>query len=201
MMKNTKQDRRSQRTRHLLTAALTELMLEKQFDTITVQDILERANVGRSTFYGHYTCKDDLLFSSIGQMLHSFDQHPTGNANSATKLLPSLELFRHVQEYKRLYKALVWGRGIDLIHKNFQGQLSRLVEHNLTLLYQGNDPPDVPLSALANFVAGSFLTMLQWWVDSNIAYSPEQIDEMFQQMIQPGVRSILGLQQRDHLYD
>src|SRR5262249_35976731 len=109
-MKNTKQDRRSQRTRELLNTALVELMLEKQFDAITVQDILERANVGRSTFYGHYTSKDDLLFNSIGHMLHSLNYHALQDTNSAAKLLPSLELLRHVYEYKRLYKSFVWSR-------------------------------------------------------------------------------------------
>jgi AcrR family transcriptional regulator len=197
MMKITKQDRRSQRTRQLLIAALIELMQEKQFDAITVQDILERANVGRSTFYGHYTCKDDLLFSSVERMLHSLDQHSLRGVDSAKKLFPSLELFRHVQEYKQLYRALVWGRGIDVLHKNFQAQLSKLVEDNLTVLLPENRLPSVPLPALANFVAGSFLTILRWWVDSNNGYSPEQIDEMFQEMVQPGVQSVLGLNHKE----
>lgn len=185
-MKNARQDRRSQRTRHLLNAALVELMLEKQYDAITIQDILDRANVGRSTFYGHYTGKDDLLFSNMGQMLHALDQHPSREVNSA--LLPSLELFRHVHEYERLYKALIWSHA-EVIQKSFQAQLSALVEHNL---------PDgaeltVPRPAVANFVAGSFLTLLRWWLDSNTNYSAEEIDEMFQQLVQPGVQAILRL--------
>lgn len=64
-MKNTKADRRSQRTRQLLSSALVDLMLQKRYDEITVQNIIDRANVGRSTFYAHYLDKDDLLVSDF----------------------------------------------------------------------------------------------------------------------------------------
>ena len=62
-MKEDKQDRRSQRTRHLVNSAMLELLFEKHYDTITVQDILDRANIGRSTFYAHYFDKEDVLTS------------------------------------------------------------------------------------------------------------------------------------------
>jgi AcrR family transcriptional regulator len=68
-VRNTKADRRSQRTRQLLSAALIELMLEKRYDDISVQDIIERANVGRSTFYAHYLDKEDLLVGDFTRVL------------------------------------------------------------------------------------------------------------------------------------
>src|SRR5690348_6733672 len=68
-MKTEKQDRRSERTRRLLGEALISLMLERRYADLTVQDILDRANIGRSTFYAHYWDKDDLLASTMEQMI------------------------------------------------------------------------------------------------------------------------------------
>jgi AcrR family transcriptional regulator len=71
-VKQHKQDRRSQRTYHLVTTALLALLAEKRYEAITVQDILERANIGRSTFYTHYYDKEDVLQSIAEQMLETF---------------------------------------------------------------------------------------------------------------------------------
>ncbi len=73
-MKQHKQDRRSQRTYHLVSRAMMELLSETPYDAITVQDILERANIGRSTFYAHYYDKEDVLASITEQMLDLFSQ-------------------------------------------------------------------------------------------------------------------------------
>src|SRR5215204_4599905 len=105
-----KDDRRSRRTRQLLGDALVELMLEKHFESITVQDILDRADVGRSTFYAHYTDKESLLMSEIEHVIHDLEEYATEAGNAHHGLLPSLGLFRHVKEQRRLMQAFVWGR-------------------------------------------------------------------------------------------
>jgi AcrR family transcriptional regulator len=201
-MAEDKVDRRSQRTRRLLTAALVELMFEKRFDAISVQDILDRADVGRSTFYGHFSSKEALLYSSLGDMLHGLEQHMAqeGDAQGAggapgggIVLLPSLALFRHVKQHQRLYRAMFSSSSLEPMTQNLRQQLAHVVERNLaprTALSPGR-PPAVPLPILANFVAGAFLTLLHCWFEGNDAYTPEQIDAMFQQMVRPGVRAAL----------
>src|ERR1022692_532691 len=72
-VKQDKQDRRSLRTRKLVNAAMLELLFEKHYDAITVQELLDRAGIGRSTFYGHYFDKEDVLASIVEQMLEMFD--------------------------------------------------------------------------------------------------------------------------------
>lgn len=201
-MAEDKTDRRSQRTRRLLTAALVELMLEKRFEDISVQDILDRADIGRSTFYGHFSSKEALLYSSLGDMLHGLELHMAeeGEAQGAGDprgggivLLPSLGLFRHIKQHQRLYRALFSSSSLEPVAQNLQQQLAQVVEHNLRACADvpAGRPPAVPLPILADFAAGAFLTLLRGWLEGNGAYTPEQIDAMFKQMVLPGVRASL----------
>src|SRR5262249_24423888 len=151
-----KDDRRSKRTRQLLGGALVELLLEKRFDAITVQDILNRANIGRSTFYEHYTDKEDLLMSEIQRVIRELEEHTAVSGHSPGLLMPSLECFRHIQQNRRLFHAFVSGRSVELLAREFQGQLSKLIEQNLLSLSQGEVTFSIPLSILARFITNTF---------------------------------------------
>jgi AcrR family transcriptional regulator len=194
-MKTDKPSRRVARTRQLLSDALIELILEKSYDAITVQDIVDRANVGRSTFYAHYRDKEDLLLAGFERVIDALSQHvehvaPPGQPPGQT-LFPSLALFRHVRDLHALYKAMVWGRGVDILFKHGQRYLSERIEQRLVVQLQGQ-PPAVPTSILAHYLAGSFLTLLKWWLDHKLIYSPERMDEIFQQLAMPGVTLAIG---------
>lgn len=182
-MKQQKQDRRSQRTYHLVTTALLALLAEKRYEAITVQDILERANIGRSTFYTHYFDKEDVLESIAEQMLAEFSQQ----AEVGPGLVPSLALFRHVQQQHRLFQALLRGRGEEVLWKAGQAFLSKNIEQALTTAYAGKRAPGVPLAVVAQYLAGAFLNLLKWWLEASMPYTPEQMDELFQHLALPGV--------------
>src|SRR5512147_2139506 len=109
-MESDQLDRRAQRSRELLTAALTELLHEQRYDLISVRDIITRAKVSRSTFYLHFQDKDDLLASSFTHALSRLDLQPAA-APHDLRLLPALEMFRHVQSHRALYESVVGGRG------------------------------------------------------------------------------------------
>src|SRR4051812_41261596 len=109
ILKTTKDDRRSRRTRQLLGVALGELMREKRYDDITIQDILDRSGIGRSTFYAHYTDKQDLVISEIARVIHQLELYTTEFKHQPSGLLPSLAFFRHVYEQRRLMNAFLWG--------------------------------------------------------------------------------------------
>lgn len=191
MAKNTKNDRRSNRTRKLLGDALVELMLEKRFEAITVQDILDRANVGRSTFYAHYTDKEQLLLSEIEHVIHELQGFTAESGGNNHGLLPSLELFRHVKEQRRLMQALVWGRGA-LFTQDFQAQASRIIEANIRSMIANEIAPIVPLAVVANFIASTFLMLLRWWFDEDMKQTPEQMDAMFQHLVMPSLHGLLA---------
>lgn len=193
-MKTEKNDRRSRRTRQLLGNALVELMLEKHFENITVQDILDRADIGRSTFYAHYTDKESLLISQIENVIHELEQHTVQASGADAPLLPSLELFRHVKDQSRLMQAFVWGRGADILTQDFQGQVSKFIEEKIRYAVGDDRHVAVPTSLLAKFVASTFLMLLRWWFDEDMRHSPEQMDEMFQRLVMPAMQQILEVQ-------
>jgi AcrR family transcriptional regulator len=182
-----KKDRRSQRTRQLLSEALVELIREKDYNTITVSDIIDRANVGRSTFYAHYRDKDDLFVKELDRVIDVLGRNIQHDAYTENSLFPSLGLFRHVKEEYQLYKALMWGPGIDLLIKHTQRSLTENIEQRLR---ESGKEFSVPTSILAASVAGSFLTLLTWWLDNKLDYSPEQMDEIFKKITQPGIEAV-----------
>src|SRR4051794_9415658 len=154
-------DRRSLRTRRALGEALVDLMLEKRYDTITVQEIIDRADVGRSTFYAHYMDKEDLLQNQVAHLIHVLAAHmDQGDLTAAgNRIIPSLELLRHIRDSQALIRALVRGRAIDPVLKTMQTQLSLHVEVRLARNLPPNTTPTVPLPLVAHHVAGSLLTL------------------------------------------
>ena len=181
---NDKHDRRSQRTRHMLSTAFVALMREKGYSTITVNDLIERANIGRSTFYSHYRDKEDLFVHELDRVIEALSQ-PLPQEEELP-FFPSLGLFRHVGEEYELYKALVWTPGIDLLIKHLQKSLSSRIEQGLQ---NSAKDFDIPLPILANSIAGSFLTLLKWWLENKMTYSPEEMDAMFRRLTIEGIEA------------
>jgi len=187
-MKTQKEDRRSLRTRQLLSHALVELMQKKRYDAITVQDILDQANVGRSTFYAHYQDKEDLLVSSLERVLDQFIYHIAGDGQP---MISTEAFFQPVKEHEHLYKALVGGRGIDLLFDKGQTQLTRKIEAHLADQNTDRGEPLIPLPVVATFLSGALLTLLKWWVEHKMVYSPKQMSEMYQRLAMFGTMAAI----------
>src|ERR1044071_548362 len=101
-----KTDARVRRTRDALGDALVALMHEKPFETITVQDVLDRAKVGRSTFYSHYSDKDDLLMSDAEEFFESVSLTLSLSGDTSERVFPVQEFFTHLADVQPFYKAL-----------------------------------------------------------------------------------------------
>ena len=189
-MENERMDRRVQRTRQLLNEALMSLIAEKGYESITVQNIIDHANLGRSTFYSHYQDKEDLLLSSIDNVVRNLisglEHSPMEDGEHHT-LLSTVPLFRHARVQDTLHKKMVGGRGIDILIKEIQKHLCRHFLAKIKLLLPEGQTPSVPTPVTANYLAGALLTLLTWWLDNDMPHSPERMDEMFQQLVMPGV--------------
>ena len=192
-MTQPRQDRRSQRTQQALIDALIALLAVKRYDEISINDIIDRANVGRSTFYAHYQAKDDLLKSGFERVLDMLIHHISFSETDQGLQLDTALLFRHAQGHYELYRTLVWGSGFDLLTKDGHAALSAKFQESFTLLLAGRPDPSIPLVVLSYSMAGTLLILLKWWLDNKMPYTPEDMDDIFQRLVMPGARKILGL--------
>jgi AcrR family transcriptional regulator len=183
------QDRRIQKTQRLLHEALFSLIHEKSYDAIVVKEILDRANVGRSTFYTHFRNKDELLVSGIHDMLRSVQS--AGRPPSATRyeriLWFSLPIFEHISHYRRAREARIGTRGRGIIHEHLQHVLAELMADDIRKEFQrrrekvGQVPPDL----FVQYVASTFILVLNWWVDSRSPLPPKEVNDLFRALILP----------------
>ena len=188
------EDRRTQRTQQALMDALLDLLKVKHYDAISVKDIIEKANVGRSTFYAHYQTKDDLLKSGFERVLDMLLEQLVFDECEQNITLDTAPLFRHAQDHARLFRTLAWGSSFELITMQGQAALGEKFLQHLSPFVYAVGQPTVPLSVLAYSLAGSILLLLKWWLENDMPNSPETMDSIFQRLIMPGIRSALGLQ-------
>jgi len=187
------QDRRSQRTQQALIDALLILLTVKHYDAISIKDIVDRANVGRSTFYAHFQTKDDLLRSGFDRVLDMFLQHIVISIEDRDLKLDTTPLFRHARGHYELYRTLAWGPGIEILTKDGHAALSAKLQRYLVQFVPERQESSIPLPILSYSMAGSLLLLLKWWLDRKMPYSPERMNEIFQQLVMPGIRGTLGL--------
>lgn len=191
-------DRRVRRTRRLLRDALVELIQKQGYDSITIQNIVDRADLSRATFYLHYKDKDELLASSLEEMfdelLSSLSEPLFRSQDIATEQEPSVVAFRHVQEYSSLYKALLLGdRGVSyVIHRELQ-YIARISEKQIAWLLPRDTQPLVPIEILARHIAGALFGLILWWLENDMPRSPEEMGLFFRQMAMGGLTATLNL--------
>ena len=180
-----KTDRRILRTRDALGDALVALMREKNFDEITVQDVLDRAGVGRSTFYAHYRDKDDLFLSDVEDFLELISSALKRKDASPKRLLPVQEFFTHIREVREFYSALVKSGKLNDVQMLARGLFARSIEERLETAGVKIEPQR--RSVQACILAGSFFSLLDWWIDKGMKADPKEMDELFHRMAWSGL--------------
>ena len=197
-----KTDRRVQRTRELLQEALIELTGERRYDAITVQDIVDRANVGRTTFYLHFPSKDDLFVScheAIVSQFHSGALYPqlhTREALLSQDAPPEMiATYRHLQEVWGRLNSIFQSRDGPLIMRRVRNSNAQAIKGNLRAAFAKLDSR-IPFDLLANYLAGAQIALLQWWLEQRVPYSPEDIAQAFHRLQRAAIRDAFGLLDR-----
>jgi AcrR family transcriptional regulator len=185
-------DRRVARTRAMLQQAHISLILKKGYDAITVDDICNAANVGRSTFYAHYTSKDDLRRSGLEHLRKELiDRQKDALAKSGNirdrSLGFSLAMFEHARDHIDLYKALVGGRGGAIALGAIRQILSDLIRNELAATVDKNSADVIPRELVVQYVVGSFMAVMTWWLDGGVKLPPQRIDVMFRRLATEGI--------------
>jgi AcrR family transcriptional regulator len=180
-------DRRVQRTRQGLQEALVTLILEKGYEAVTIQDVIDRANVGRATFYAHFSDKENLLLSEFENLDAEFEQHVASQTMDNTLWSFSTVMFRHAQSYHRIYKAVIGKQSGYIMRSHIQNYLTNFIREYLKTRWSTSKKEIVPLEVLAQYLASSLIALMTWWLDRDLPYSAERMDEIYQQLAKPGV--------------
>ncbi len=178
-------DRRIKRTQQLLAKALIALTLEKGYEPVTIRNITERANVGYATFFRHYSSKDALLRDVSEVVLADLNNlFPSGPSDDIDAV--GVPLFRYVQEHASIILVLLQSRGS-----------SSLLQHIIELASQGalneNQPLEgsiVPPEIAAHHMIASSITLIQWWLERDMPYTPERMGAIFHELIVRPTRTV-----------
>src|SRR5260370_3917486 len=182
-------DRRAVRTRRSLHHALMSLILRKGYEGVTVQDIIDEADIGRSTFYARYTGKEGLLRSGWEMRraeLAGVQRAARGEAKGSQRapLAFSRAMFEHIAGYADIDRALVGGRGGVVAINEIRRVLSDMAKAELSgVRADGRIARELRLQ----FVVDTFLTVLTWWLERKPKLAPHEVDAMFRCLALEGI--------------
>jgi AcrR family transcriptional regulator len=181
-----KSDRRATRTRNRLGDALILLIQEKPFDEITVQEVLDRAGVGRSTFYTHYRDKDDLFLSDLDEFLEHFATLLSRNKEKSDRVAPVKEFLEHVKDGRQIYDSLLASGRLHDFFDLAQGHFARGIERRMKESPRWASTKPEGIATLAQAHAGAFLALLKLWIQRGMKTAPEAMDKTFHAIVWGG---------------
>lgn len=180
-------DRRVRRTRDRLGDALVVLLHEKPLNSVTVQEILDRAGVARSTFYSHYRDKEDLFVSDVDDFWSHVASLPPWTEAPTHRVAPVRELFAHVAEMRPFWAALVESGRLQEVLELGEGHLARSMETRLVAHRGARALSKENRAATAHALAGALIALLTWWIHRGMPDPPEAMDDLFHRLVWTGV--------------
>ncbi len=173
------QDRRVKRTQNLLAKALIALTLEKGYEDVTIRDITERADIGYATFFRHYRDKDALLMDVLDVVLAellTLLQLPAPDAGQAGV---GTLVFHYVQEHSEVCRVLLSSRGSTQL-------VQRMIETGTHSVLSQHTPLEgslVPVEIAAYHLVASSIALIQWWLEHDMPYPPEQMGVIYHELV------------------
>lgn len=188
-------DARVRRTQRRLRDAIVSLIHEKSYPAIVVNEILERADVGRSAFYAHFSNKDALLASGIEQMLHATPPRalvpsigPLRNA-----LGFSFPVFEYIGQCRHAAEGKMARRGRQIVHQHLHRVLAERIKDEVrTALQQEDGRAAIPAELATGYIVTTFILVLNWWVESQSRLSAREVDDVFLALVVPALASPAG---------
>lgn len=177
------------RTRAAIQAALTQLILEKGYDAVTVTDIIDRADIGRSTFYAHFTDKSDVFDDTIEELSGFLREHSGEGDELFTFSLP---MFEHIVEQRPVVRALFGKDGHSSAMRTTTVALKGVAVDELRARFAESSPEPRRVHLVADFVVGAYFSVITNWITDTEPFTAIQLDEAFRLLVIPGVEAMLG---------
>jgi AcrR family transcriptional regulator len=185
-----KPDRRVERTRQSLRTALFSLVKEKGFEGLSVQEIIDRANVGRATFYAHFDNKEDLLVSGFDDLQAALKARQLEALARGKNLFAfSRDLFVHADEHRDIYRAMAGRHSGGVIRYHLHKLLTHLIREDLKIMLPHPNADSVPREALVQHLAGGSFGLLMWWLDSKKHLPVKEVEALFRNLAMPVVKA------------
>ena len=186
-------DRRVVRTRKLLQDALIGMMIEKGYDATTVQDIIDRADVGRATFYAHFADKETLLSSRLEDLRGLLGER---QRQAPGALAFSLAMLDHAHAHLPVWRAIVGRERGAFVAQRVQAMIADLVAVDMKALAFKGTPAERSLAV--QYIAGAFMAVLLWWLDQGAKLSPAEVDATFHRLVMQGLEGEVTLRKALH---
>ena len=183
-----KLDVRTRRTHERLGMALLALICEKPMRDVTVQEVLDRASVGRSTFYLHFRDKEDLLLSQLEVFLQMTSTMLSARREACDRVAPVTEMFAHIAEQKRLYRALADSGRLPDFFDLAQDYFTRGIEQRLRESKRVEKLAPSELRARSVALSGSLWSLFRWWMDRGAKEPAAEMDTLFHRMAWEGMK-------------
>ena len=178
----TRHDRRRLQTRKLLIQTTLQLVLEKGYDAISIQDITERADLGRGTFYLHFKDKEEVVWTAFRDLFQELEQEAHKQLDRhmpQVEFYGLLNIFRHAEKNRDLYRLMFGGQGSAMLTARVQDFLARVFLYDIR---NAPEPPDInfnlPEEIEAQLLTGVISRLLFWWLETSNDYTPEQMAAM-----------------------
>jgi len=190
----SKNDRRVFRTRDLLEQALLSLIKEKSFDSISVQDIVDRANVGRATFYLHYQNKEDLLGSGFAGLQATLREQQkavrqAGGSFDEMLFAFSHHLLQHASKHRDVFPAMLGKSGGVAIQHVLRRLLTELMREEVFAMHVGRGFDPIHQKAAVEFLSSGLFGLMVWWLNGKVKLSPEEMNAIFRHLAIPVLKS------------
>jgi AcrR family transcriptional regulator len=173
-------DARAVRTRDALASALIRLMDGRDYNEISVQDICDRAQIGRSTFYAHFQDKDEMYVRHVVALARMMGEK-LGFDRGAYRF-PIAHVFDHIRQMRPMMESLKKAHKADFVMKVWQNNLAEVFEQRVTQTRNGA-AADVPAEILAQQLAGTIITLLTWWLDHHHPHSAATMEEQWHLLV------------------
>ena len=185
--KQRRPDARIRRTHERLGSAMMDLIRQKSMDSISVQEVLDRAAVGRSTFYLYYRDKNDLLLSQLEMFLEHMSTMLSVRNEASDRVAPVTEMFDHVSQQQKAYRGLAESGVLDDFFMLAQGYFERGIERRLSASKRTAGISQAELRARSVALSGSLLALFRWWIDHGAKEPASEVDKLFHRMVWSGM--------------
>lgn len=171
--------------------ALIALMVERGYDDVTVQQILDRAGVGRSTFYTHFRDKEELLMANLENLRNGLLNHWRFLIKSQATTLGSLgfalPFFQHLTSNRHLYRPFIRGEAGMIFERQIRRIFAEMAREDIAAKpgWAGRD-----VEGAVQFIVGGLMSIMAWWLDQRVNITPEELNHIFLRLSLRGLDSV-----------